>query len=121
MKVLLNRCDNGIKYTVDYYDNIIVFYEDYQDSEGNLYRLYFKINLDSGEVKEMIENDHGERVCEWKKPTYVKFYCEEDEGEIGREILKKSESKYIPYHSDLLDLGCSVTVVKPGQQLIIEL
>lgn len=114
MKVLLNRCDNDIEYVVDCYDDIIGFNEDYRDSEGNLYRLYFKTILDTREVKEMIEEDCWERVCAWEKPTYIEFYCGEDEGEIARKILKKLKSKYIPSGSDLLDIGCTVKAVGNG-------
>lgn len=114
MKVLLNRCDNDIEYVVDYYGDIIGFNEDYEDSDGNLYRIYFKTILDTSEVKEMIENDCWERVANWENPESVRFYCEEDEGEKARAIFKKSKSKHMPCGDDLLDIGCTVKLVDNG-------
>lgn len=121
MKVLLNRCNNDIEYVQDCLGYIIGFKEDYKDSEGNLYRVYYKAIFEDDELTEMIYNDCMEEVADWLNPTEVTFYAQSDDETIERSLFKKLKTKYMSCGIDLLDIDCSVKVVKQGKQLILNI
>ena len=123
MKVLLNRCDKDIEYVHDCCYRVIGFIEDYKDKEGNIYKVYYGAIADRDEVDKLIENDLWEEVADWCNPDNIYFGVQDDEGSIARAITKKANGKRIGYnyHDCLFEIGCRVTVVKQGQQLILDI
>lgn len=122
MKVLLKRCDNDLEYIQDCLGFTVGFMENYRDREGNIYKVYYGAIADRDDVDKLIENDCWEEVAEWYNPDNI-YFDVQDEGSIAMAITKKANGKRIGYnyHDSLFKIGCKVTVVKQGQQLILDI
>lgn len=120
MKVILSRCNNDIEYVYDCLGYVIGFNEDYEDDEGNLYKLYYEAILEGYDLIEMLDNDCWEYVADWDSPTDIAYYAEYDDT-IAKAITKKANGKHIGYGDSLFDIGCRVKVAKQGQQVILDI
>lgn len=121
MKVELTRCENDIDYATDIFGDIIGFYEDYKDSEGNIYKVYYKSLVDDYYFSFCLSEDLLEYVADWGNPTDIEYYVDEEDGAIAKAITKKANGKCIGYGDSLLDIGCSVETSKRGHQLILDI
>lgn len=121
MKVVLTRCDNDIEYVQDCLGFTIGFIDTYRDREGNIYSVYYGSVVDSDDIGKLIENDLWEEVADWYNPDDICFDVQDDEGSIAMAITKKAKGKRIVYGDSLLEIGCSVKVVKQGKQLILNI
>lgn len=115
MKVILSRCDNDIEYVYDCLGYVIGFNEDYEDDEGNLYKLYYEAILEGYDLDEMLDNDCWENVADWNNPTDIKYYNNTYASVVTKAIAKKVNGKNFDGMS-LIDIGCTV---EPAAQLLI--
>lgn len=107
MKVILSWCDNDIEYVHDCLGYVIGFIEDYEDDEGNLYKVYYEAILEGDELNEMLENDCWENVADWDNPTDIKYYNNTYDSVVTKAIAKKVNGKYFNEMS-LIHIGCTV-------------
>lgn len=122
MKVVLTRCDNDIEYVQDCLGFTIGFIDTYRDREGNIYSVYYGAIVDSDDIGKLIENDLWEEVANWYNPDNIYFDAQDNEGSIAITITKKAKKgKRIGYGDSLLEIDCSVKVVKQGKQLILNI
>ena len=116
MKVILSRCDNDIEYVHDCLGYVIGFIEDYEDDEGNLYKVYYEAILEGDELNEMLENDCWENVADWDNPTDIKYYNNTYGSVVTKAIAKKGQLVIIFSGISLIEIGCTV---EPAAQLLI--
>ena len=122
MKVLLNRCENDIECVRDCFGCVIGFKEDYQDKDGNIYQVYYKAILEGNDVEYAICNALWENVADWLKPNGV-CYCLNDFSSTLAGIIakRKASGKIMRSGTNILDAGDTVTVVKQGKQIILDI
>lgn len=119
-EIMLKKCETDIEYVEDCLGNLIGFTQLYEDTERNLYELFFSATIEGEELEINLENDNWNRVADWEKPSEVlmdKGYNDE-EGSIAYFIEQKYGNVTIN-QQNLLDLGCQITSVGADFKLTV--
>lgn len=111
-EIMLKKCETDIEYVKDCLGNLIGFTQLYEDTEGNLYELFFSATLEGKELEINLENDNWENVADWKKPSEILMDkgFNDEEGSIAYFMEQKYGNVTIN-QQNLLDLGCQITSV----------